>query len=85
MQQREIERKQQRRWHDLIKDKPTPLLDDLALQLNLTLTRRQKKLLQLASFIDHHLQRDGSERDLPGTHTVWLAAYLEFRRNNLDR
>ena len=87
MQQREIEKKQQRRWHDLLKQHPTPLLDD-ALSLgpnDIPDKRAWKKLVQVAAFVDYHLRREGHERDLPGTHTAYLAAYHELRKQYLGR
>ena len=87
MQQREIEKKQQRRWHDLLKARPTPLLDD-ALSLgpqDIPNKKSWKKLLQVAAYLDYHLQREGARQDLPGTHTAYLAAYHELRKEYLGR
>lgn len=82
-----IEHKQQKRWQDLLKAKPTPLLDD-ALSLgpnDIPNKQRWKKLVQVAAFIDYHVQREGSERDMPGTHTAYLAAYHELRKEYLGK
>ena len=85
--QRAIELKQMRRWHDILKPKPTPLLDDVLSLGPQDIPDRQawKKLLQVAAFLDYHLQRDGSQGDLPGTHTAYLAAYHELREEYLGR
>ena len=82
-----IEAKQQRRWHDLIKPRLTPLLDD-ALSLgpnDIPDKKAWKRLLLVAAFLDYHLQRSGAKQDLPGTHTAYLAAYHELRKKYLGR
>lgn len=74
----DIERKQARRWRDWDRDITTPLMDKvLALPHPRGSTEDWKRLLRIAALIDTHLQRRGSESDLPQTHSAYLAAFQE--------
>lgn len=81
----EIERKQARRWRDIQRDIPTPLMDRvLALGPNAVPNRTSwKRLLRVAAYLDTHLQRNGSAYDLPATHTAFLSAFEELEREYL--
>ena len=77
LQREEIERKQARRWRDIQRDIPTPLMDQvLALGPNHVPDRAKwKRLLRVAAYLDTHLQRNGSAYDLPATHTAYIDSF----------
>lgn len=81
----EIERKQARRWRDLRRDIPTPLMDQvLALGPNRVPNKTTwKRLLRVAAYLDTHLQRNGSNYDLPATHTAFLTSFEELKQEYL--
>lgn len=78
----EIERKQMRRWRDIKRNIPTPLMDQvLGLGPNTVPDRAAwKRLLRVAAYLDTHLQRTGSTYDLPHTHTAYLDNFRELVR-----
>lgn len=85
LEREEIERKQARRWRDIKRNIPTPLMDQvLALGPTAVPNRTTwKRLLRVAAYLDTHLQRNGSAYDLPATHTAYLSAFEELKKEYL--
>ena len=86
LHQEEIKRKQMRRWHDVTRPLPTPLMDQvLALGPNQVPNKDSwKRLLRVAAYLDTHLQRNGSAGDLPETHRAYLDAFEGLMRSYLQ-
>lgn len=88
LEREDIERKQARRWRDIQRDIPTPLMDQV-LKLGPSAIPNKaawKRLLRVAAYLDTHLQRAGAAHDLPNTHTAYLDSFqallAEYQRGS---